>query len=55
MAIRNEVQRFGSALLITIANTSLLEGEKILILSWWNQTTKAMTTNVYTTYKVQGQ
>ncbi len=30
--IRNEVQHFGSALLITIANTSLLEGEKILIL-----------------------
>jgi hypothetical protein len=44
MAIRNEVQGFGSALLITIANTSLFEGEKFLILRWWNQTTKAMTT-----------
>jgi hypothetical protein len=55
MAIRNEVQRFGSALLITIANTSLLKGEKKFILRWWNQTTKAMTTNFYTGYKVQGQ
>jgi hypothetical protein len=35
MAIRNEVQRFGSALLITIANTSLLKGEKNFIPRWW--------------------
>ncbi len=34
----------------------LVGGRENLILRWWwNQTTKAMTTNVCTSYKVQGQ